>query len=122
MVKALKRRVGAHAVTIDTIEEIASYSLLDARKIDFKELDKVCNSASYKLVEVRLEAWGEVVQVAGKEGKYLKIRGTGQLIRISGDLPLGKVSGLVGKMVERSGPTPMFKPVKAVGGGASGAP
>ena len=122
MVKALKRRVGAHAVTIDTLEEIASYSLLDPRKINFKELDTACESAHYKLAEVRLEAWGEVVQVAGKEGKYLKIRGTGQLIRISGDLPLGKVNGLVGKMVERSSPTPMFKPVKAVGDGASGAP
>ena len=113
--KALKRRVGAHAVTIDTIEEIASYSLLDPRKIDFKELDKVCNSASYKLVEVKLEAWGEIVQVAGKEGKYLKIRDTGQLVRISGDFPLGKVAGLVGEITGRDGPAPMFKPVKPAG-------
>ncbi len=110
--KALKRRVGAHAVTIDTIEEIASYSLLDPRKIDFKELDKVCNSASYKLVEVRLEVWGEIVQVGGKKGKYLKIRDTGQLVGISGDLPLGKVAGLVGEIIGRDGPAPIFKPVK----------
>ena len=115
MVKALKRRVGAHAVAIDTLEEIASYSLLDPRKINFKELDTACESAHYKLVEVKLEAWGEVVQVAGKEGKYLKIRDTGQLIRISGDLPLGKVNGLVGEMIDRGGPVPMFKPVKAAG-------
>ena len=114
--KALKRRVGAHAVTLDTLEEIASYSLLDPRrKINFKELDMACESAHYKLVEVKLEAWGEVVQVAGKEGKYLKIRDTGQLIRISGDLPLGKVNGLVGEMIDRGGPVPMFKPVKAAG-------
>ena len=108
----MKRRVGAHAVTIDTIEEIASYSLLDPRKIDFKELDKVCNSASYKLVEVRLEVWGEIVQVGGKKGKYLKIRDTGQLVGISGDLPLGKVAGLVGEIIGRDGPAPIFKPVK----------
>ena len=120
--KALKRRVGAYAVTIDTLEEIASYSLLDPRKINFKELDTACESAHYKLVEVKLEAWGEVVQVAGKEGKYLKIRDTGQLVRISGDLPLGKVSGLVGEMIDRSGPTPKFKPVKVVGSETPGAP
>jgi len=114
-VKALKRRVGAHAVNIDTLEEMASYSLLDPRKINFKELDMACESAHYKLVKVKLEAWGEVVQVAGKEGKYLKIRDTGKLIRISGDLPLGKVNGLVGEMIDRGGPVPMFKPVKAAG-------
>ena len=71
--KALKRRVGAHAVTIDTLEEMASYSLLDPRKINFKELDTACDSAHYKLVEVKLEAWGEVVQVAGKEGKFISV-------------------------------------------------
>ena len=113
--KALKRRVGAHAVAIDTLKEMASYSLLDPRKINFKELDTACESAHYKLVEVKLEAWGEVVQVAGKEGKYLKLRNTGQLIGISGDLPLGKVNGLVGEMVERGGAAPKFKPVKATG-------
>ena len=113
--KALKRRVGAHAVTIDTLEEIASYSLLDPRKINFKELDTACESAHYKLVEVKLEVWGEVVQVAGKEGKYLKIRDTGQLIRLSGDLPLGKVNGLIGEMIDRGSAAPGFKPVKPAG-------
>ncbi len=113
--KALKRRAGAHAVTLDTIDGIASYSLLESRKLDFKELDKACKSASYKLVEVKLEAWGEVVNIAGKDGRYLKIRGTGQLFRISGDLPVGKAAGLVGDIVGWDGPTPLFKPVKPSG-------
>ena len=115
MVKALKRRVGAPAVTIDTLEEMASYSLLDPRKINFKELDMACESAHYKLVKVMLEAWGEVVQVAGKEGKYLKLRVTGQLVRIAGDLPLGKVNGLIGEMIDRGSAAPGFKPVKPAG-------
>ena len=106
----------------DELKTDQAPSSLDPRKINFKELDTACDSAHYKLVEVKLEAWGEVVQVAGKEGKYLKLRVTGQLVRISGDLPLGKVSGLVGEMIDRSGPTPMFKPVKVVGSETPGAP
>ena len=113
--KVLKRRVGAHAVTLNTIEEIASYSLVEPRKIDFRELGKVCKSASYKLVEVKLEAKGEVVSVPGKKGRYLKIRGTGQLFRISGDLPIGKVDGLLGEITDWAGAEPGFKPVKALG-------
>ena len=112
--KALKRRAGAHAVTLDTIDGIASYSLLASRKIDFKELEKACKSASYQLVEVKLEAKGEVVSIAGKDGRYLKIRGTGQLFRISGDYALGKVEGLVGEITGRDGSEVRFKPVKPV--------
>ena len=74
MVKALKRRVGAYAVTLDTIGECASYSITTPRTIDFRELGKACKSASYQLREVNLEAKGEIVQVAGKEGAYLKLR------------------------------------------------
>ena len=112
--KALKRRVGAHAVTIDTIEEIASYSLVEPRKIDFKELAKACKSASYKLVEVKLEAKGDVVSVAGKDGRYLKLRGSGQLLGISGTPALGKVEGLVGEITgwETEGEVVRFKPGK----------
>ena len=112
--KAVKRRAGAHAVTLDTSGGIAHYSLLESRKIDFKELDKACKSASYKLVEVKLEAWGEVVSVAGKDGRYLKLRGTGQLFRISGNLPEGKVEGLVGEITGWDGSEVRFKPVKPV--------
>jgi len=113
-VKALKRRAGAHAVTLDTIDGIASYSLLASRKIDFKELEKACKSASYQLVEVKLEAKGEVVSIAGKDGRYLKLRGTGQLFRISGNLPEGKVEGLVGEITGWDGSEVRFKPVKPV--------
>ena len=112
--KALKRRAGAHAVTLDTIDGIASYSLLASRKIDFKELEKACKSASYQLVEVKLEAKGEVVSIAGKDGRYLKLRGTGQLFRISGNLPEGKVEGLVGEITGWDGSEVRFKPVKPV--------
>ncbi len=112
--KVLKRRVGAHAVTLNTLEEVASYSLVEPRKIDFRELEKVCKSASYKLVEVKLEAKGEVVSVAGKKGRHLKIRGTGQLFRISGDLPVGKVEGLLGEITGWEGANPEFKPAKAL--------
>jgi len=111
-VKALKRRAGAHAVTLDTIDGIASYSLVQSRKIDFKELDKACKSASYQLVEIKLEAKGEVVSVAGKDGRYLKIRGTGQLFRITGDLALGKVESLVGEITGWEGAEVRFKPLK----------
>ncbi len=112
--KALKRRVGAHAVTIDTIAEIASYSLVKPRKIDFKEIGKACKSASYKLVEVKLEAKGEVVSVAGKDGRYLKLRDSGQLLEISGTSALGKVEGMVGEITgwETEGAVVRFKPVK----------
>jgi len=116
-VKALKRQVGAHAVALDTIDGIASYSLLEPRKIDFKELDKACKSASYQLVEIKLEAWGDVVSVAGKDGRYLKIRGTGQLFGISGNLPEGKVDALVGEITGWDGDSPMFNPVKPASGG-----
>ena len=112
--KALKRRAGAHAVTLATIDGIASYSLVASRKIDFKELDKACKSASYQLVEIKLEAKGEVVSVTGKDGRYLKIRGTGQLFRISGNLPEGKVEGLVGEITGWDGSEVRFKPVKPV--------
>ena len=54
--KALKRRVGAHAVTIDTIGEIASYSLVKPQKIDFRALGVPCKSPSSELREVKLEA------------------------------------------------------------------
>ena len=54
--KVLKRRVGAHAVTLDTIGEMASYSLVTPRAIDFREIGKACKSASYMLREVKLEA------------------------------------------------------------------
>ncbi len=110
----MKRRAGAHAVTLDTIDGIASYSLLASRKIDFKELEKACKSASYQLVEVKLEAKGEVVSIAGKDGRYLKLRGTGQLFRISGNLPEGKVEGLVGEITGWDGSEVRFKPVKPV--------
>ena len=112
--KALKRRVGAHAVTIDTIGEIASYSLVKPRQIDFRALGVACKSASYELREVKLEAKGEVVQVAGKDGRYLKLRGSGQLFRISGSPALGKVEGLVGTITgwEKEGGAILFKPAK----------
>ena len=108
----MKRRAGAHAVTLDTIDGTASYSLVVSRKIDFKELEKACKSASYQLVEVKLEAKGEVI--AGKDGRYLKIRGTGQRFRISGDYALGKVEGLVGEITGWDGSEVRFKPVKPV--------
>jgi|TARA_B000000460_G_scaffold193207_1_gene140126 hypothetical protein len=114
LVKALKRRVGAHAVTLDTIEEIASYSLVKPRKIDFRELGVACKSASYKLREVKLEAKGEVVSVAGKDGRYLKLRGSGQLFRISGAHAPGKVEGLVGTITgwEKDGEPILFNPAR----------
>jgi len=113
-VKALKRRVGAHAVTLDTLEEIAIYSLVEPRKIDFREIGKACKSASYKLVDIKLEAKGDVVSLAGKDGKYLKLRGSGQLFRISGTSALGKVEGLLGEITgwETGGDALRFKPVK----------
>ena len=88
---------------------------MEPRKIDFRELEKVCKSASYKLVEVNLEAKGEVVSVPGKKGRYLKSCGTGQLFRISGDLPIGKVEGLLVEITGWDGAEPGFKPVKALG-------
>ena len=112
--KALKRRVGAHAVTLDTIEETASYSLVKPRKIDFRELGVACKSASYMLREVKLEAKGEVVVVAGKDGRYLKLRGSGQLFKISGDHAPGKVEGLVGSITgwEKEGEPVLFHPTR----------
>lgn len=114
LVKALKRRAGAHAVTLDGLAGIAVYSLVKPWKIDFGELDKAAKSASYELVEIKLEAKGEVLSVAGKEGRYLKLRGSGQMFRISGNLPEGKVEGLVGKITGWKGAEPRFKPVKPI--------
>ena len=112
--KALKRQVGAHAVTLDTIGEMASYSLVKPRAIDFKELGKACKSASYMLREVKLEAKGEVISVDGKEGRYLKLRGSGQLFRMPGTPALGKVEGLVGSITgwDQEGEVIRFNPLK----------
>ena len=112
--KVLKRRVGAHAVTLDTIGEMASYSLVKPRAIDFREIGKACKSASYMLREVKLEAKGEIVSVAGKEGRYLKLRSSGQLFSMPGAPALGKVEGLVGMITgwDQEGEVIRFNPLK----------
>ncbi len=88
MERALRRRVGAAAVEIDTLKGRVRYRLLEPRKIDFAEIESAVRGAGYTLVKIGLDVEGTVARqscaTCGKDVAVLELPTTRQRLEIEG--------------------------------------
>lgn len=87
MEKALRRRVGADIVDIDTREGTAGYRLYHERRIDFEEIMQAADDAGYTLTGLTLEITGRISKSdcpsCQQSVSMLSLPGTGQRFELA---------------------------------------
>ena len=108
--KALRRRAGADLIDLDTVTGRARFAYSASKNIDFSAIEKAVEGANYTLVQVLATLSGRATK-AGDGAVTLTLDGTGQALRLKGDVPLDRPVRVRVRSAEREKGAPsLFSP------------